>query len=123
MSRPGKNFLRYESKDVDFPVLLMLTGLLVVILSGTLFLGRALNRFFLHYSATHDQPVSALAEMNRLPPEPRLQVNPPVDMIRLRDIEEVLLNNYSWVDPAAGKVRIPINRAMAIVAERGKRHG
>jgi hypothetical protein len=119
MSRPGKNFLHYESKDVNFPMIVMLAGFLFLILGGTLLLGRFLDHFFSHFSPLHDEPVSSLAEMNRLPPEPRLQVNPPVDMVRLRDVENVLLDNYSWIDPAAGKVRIPITRAMAILAERG----
>jgi len=116
MSRLGKQFLTYESKDVNFPVIVMLAGLLFLILGGTLLLGHILDRFFSRYSPLHDQPVSSLAEMSRLPPEPRLQVNPPVDMVRLRDVENVLLDNYSWIDPAVGKVRIPITRAMAILA-------
>jgi hypothetical protein len=119
MNQPGKNFLDYETKDINFPALLMLIGLLFVVLGGVILLGRSLHHFFSRYSPLHDQPVSSLAEMDRLPPEPRLQVNPPVDMVRLRDIENVLLNSYAWVDPAAGKVRIPITRAMAILAERG----
>ena len=117
MSRQGKPGPAYESKDVNFPMIMKLAGILFLILGGTLFLGRFLDRFFNRYSAIKDQPTSSLAEMNRLPPEPRLQVNPPVDMTRLQDTENVLLNNYSWIDPAAGKVRIPITRAMAILAE------
>jgi len=119
MTQPEKRPLNYESKDVNFRILLMLAGLLFVILGGTLLLGHVMNRFFVRYSPLHDRPASPLADLNRLPPEPRLQVNPPVDLIRLRDVENVLLNNYSWIDPAAGKVRIPITRAMAILAERG----
>ena len=122
MSPPGKNFLDYETKDIHFPTLIMLLGLLFLILGGVMLSGRVLHRFFSRYSPLHDRSVSPLAEMDRLPPEPRLQVNPPVDLIRLRDIENVQLNNYSWIDPAAGKVRIPITRAMTILAERGKQH-
>jgi hypothetical protein len=37
--------------------------------------------------------------------------------------EDLLLDNYSWVDPsqrgAQGKVRIPIERAMELIAQRG----
>jgi hypothetical protein len=97
----------------------MLTGLLFLLLGGTLLIARLFEHFFSRSAALHDQPVSPLAEMNRRPPEPRLQVNPPVDLVRLRDVEDVLLNNYSWIDPEAGKARIPITRAMAILAERG----
>jgi hypothetical protein len=112
--------MSYEKRDVHFPALVMLIGLLLIILGSILFFGRFMDRFFARYSPLHDKPKSALAEMNRLPPEPRLQVDPPVDLIRLRDVENVQLNNYSWVDPSAGKVRIPITRAMAILTEREK---
>jgi hypothetical protein len=33
--------------------------------------------------------------------------------------EDLLLDNYSWVDRTSGKVRIPISRAMQIIAEHG----
>ncbi len=33
--------------------------------------------------------------------------------------EDLLLENYSWVDESKGVVRIPIERAMELVAERG----
>jgi len=33
--------------------------------------------------------------------------------------EDLLLDNYTWVDRTSGKVRIPISRAMQIIAEHG----
>jgi hypothetical protein len=53
------------------------------------------------------------------PPEPRLQVTPEKDLAALRAEEKAALEGYGWVDRAAGRVRIPIERAMALVAERG----
>jgi hypothetical protein len=38
---------------------------------------------------------------------------------RLRSSERELLEKYQWVDPAAGIARIPIERAMEIIAEQG----
>jgi hypothetical protein len=37
----------------------------------------------------------------------------------LRGREHALLHQYQWVDPAAGIARIPIERAIEIVARRG----
>ena len=51
-----------------------------------------------------------------LPAGPRLQVNPDRDIERLREAEAQHLGSYAWVDPAAGIVRIPIQRAMELVA-------
>ena len=39
--------------------------------------------------------------------------------IYLHAREDLLLDNYSWADPAHIKVRIPIERAMALIAQRG----
>src|SRR5207244_7388269 len=55
----------------------------------------------------------------QLPPEPRLQVNAPVDLQHWRATEDALLNKYEWVDRGNGVVRIPISRAMALVEQRG----
>ena len=33
--------------------------------------------------------------------------------------EDLLLDNYSWVDRSQGKVRIPIERAMELMPQRG----
>jgi hypothetical protein len=61
----------------------------------------------------------AAGQENRLPPEPRLQVNPRQDLQDLRAQEDQLLNGYSWVDRNAGVVRIPIAEAMKLTIERG----
>ena len=52
-------------------------------------------------------------------PEPRLQDNPQADMRTMREKEETILNHYGWVDPNRGVVRIPIDRALDLVAEHG----
>lgn len=41
----------------------------------------------------------------------------------LRESEKATLTTYGWVDRKAGTVRIPIDRAMDLVAERGVPHG
>ena len=54
-----------------------------------------------------------------LPPEPRLQSDPAGDLARFRERENATLNGYGWVDRPAGVVRIPVERAMDIIAQRG----
>ena len=53
------------------------------------------------------------------PPEPRLQTDPARDFTKFREREDALLHSYGWVDRAAGVVRIPIERAMDLIAQRG----
>jgi hypothetical protein len=52
-------------------------------------------------------------------PEPRLQPDDTRDMDLFRQSEDKILNSYSRVDANGEAVRIPIERAMEIVAERG----
>jgi len=52
-------------------------------------------------------------------PEPRLQPDDTRDMDLFRQSEDKILHSYSRVDANGETVRIPIERAMEIVAERG----
>jgi hypothetical protein len=51
--------------------------------------------------------------------EPRLQLSPRADMAiyRANQVEE--LNTYGWLNKDAGVVRIPIDRAIEVVAAKG----
>jgi hypothetical protein len=53
----------------------------------------------------------------QIPPEPRLQDNPVADLEALRAEEDFLLHGYAWVDRDTGTVRIPIERAIELLAE------
>jgi hypothetical protein len=53
-------------------------------------------------------------------PTPRLQVDDGYQEIAdLHAKEDLLLNNYSWADRSQGKVRIPIDKAIELLAQRG----
>jgi len=52
-------------------------------------------------------------------PQPRLERNERIEINDFRLKEEQTLNSYGWVDEKAGVVRIPIERAMQLVAQRG----
>jgi hypothetical protein len=61
-----------------------------------------------------------VAELTQQFPTPRLQTddgNQDVTDLHLR--EDLLLDNYSWADRSQGKVRIPIERAMELIAAQG----
>src|SRR5208282_2250111 len=61
-----------------------------------------------------------LAEMTQQFPTPRVQIDDGnQDVADLHAREELLLENYSWADRTQGKVRIPIDRAMELIAQRG----
>src|SRR5271169_2295029 len=52
-------------------------------------------------------------------PQPRLERNERVEIKDFRLKEEQTLNSYGWVDEKGGVVRIPIEQAMQLVAQRG----
>ncbi len=61
-----------------------------------------------------------VAELAQTFPTPRLQTDDGnQDIIDLHAREDVLLENYSWADRSKGKLRIPIERAMELIAARG----
>jgi hypothetical protein len=61
-----------------------------------------------------------LRQMVQRFPTPRLQIdNGDQDITDMHAREDLLLDHYSWVDRQQGKVRIPIARAMELVAQHG----
>lgn len=68
-------------------------------------------------------PAMEQQELQRLTktfPTPRLQDDDGnLDTADMHAREDLLLDNYSWVDRSKGTVRIPIDRAMELIAQRG----
>ncbi len=58
-------------------------------------------------------------EIKQTFPEPTLETDERGQMNGFRLQEEQKLHSYGWVDQNAGVVRIPIDRAMELIAERG----
>jgi hypothetical protein len=52
-------------------------------------------------------------------PQPRLQQNPESDLAQVQREGLGLINSYEWVDRQAGIARIPVERAMDILARTG----
>lgn len=65
-----------------------------------------------------DTRIVSPEEVNKFP-QPRLERNERVEIKDFRLKEEQTLNSYGWVDEKAGVVRIPIERAMQLLAQRG----
>jgi len=61
-----------------------------------------------------------LEQLTQTFPTPRLQGDDGnQETADLHAREDLLLDNYSWVDRSKGTVRIPIERAMELIAQRG----
>jgi hypothetical protein len=109
---------KYQHEERDVRVrLLILAAAGLAIFTGTALLAMV---WLFDYLATRRAPEadypSPLLETARLPPEPRLQSSPQRDMRVMRGEENAVLGSYGWVDRQAGIVRIPITRAMELLA-------
>jgi hypothetical protein len=58
-------------------------------------------------------------DAKQMPPQPRLQPDPSVELEALRKSEKHRLATYGWTDRKNQVVRIPIDRAIQLLAERG----
>jgi hypothetical protein len=83
----------------------------------------AIASLIIHYKTVRharlDTPIPRLAGEREAMPEPRLQIDAPNELRQLRAAEEAALNSYGWADKDAGIVKIPIERAMEILAKKG----
>ena len=60
-----------------------------------------------------------MAELQQPPAGPRLQVDPELELIQFKVIEDSLINTYGWIQKEAGVVRIPVDEAMKLMLQRG----
>ncbi len=118
---------QHETSDVNLRAIL---GFLVGLTIACVFINFVVWLLFTYLNVRESRPVTpdfplAVQKENRLPPAPRLQPNPLESQLprealqQLRDQEDRALNSYGWVDQNAGVVRIPIDRAMKMLVERG----
>jgi hypothetical protein len=109
--------MNHELKDVNVRNLLMLGGALCGITIGGLLSMGLLFGYYSSQPPTGPTPTALEMEPQSLP-QPHLQLHEHMDLERKRKAEDAILTSYGWVDRKAGVVRIPIERAMELVAER-----
>src|ERR1017187_3869749 len=111
----------HEETDINvwavgkFAVALMLVGV------AALFLLFGLFRYLLSREGGPPAGRSQVAasEPVKAFPQPQLQQREVLDLKAVRAAEDQVLNSYAWIDPEKGVVRIPIDRAMDLLVERG----
>jgi len=111
----------HERRDIaPRPIVVAGAGLavLVIVLAALMYV---LFTFLAARESKESAPGSPLSgSYGRLePPAPRLQARPILDLQALRAEEAGVLQSYAWVERDGGVVRIPIERAMALLVERG----
>lgn len=119
-STAEKPYHDHERKDVDVFALFLVVVILAI--SGALiFLVVSIT---MQYFKMHE-PAKTAGQAN-IPqtraenfPAPRLEIKPGASLAELRAAEDIDLNSFGWIDHNAGTARIPIDRAMQLLLERG----
>jgi len=109
----------YESLDLRIGPMLVALVVLAILLSLVLVWMKSAARSLDREAREGAHAIHPLAAASEVPPEPRLQEAPALDLERFRAREEEILGGYGWVDRPSGVVRIPIDRAMELVAKEG----
>jgi hypothetical protein len=73
------------------------------------------------YEARQSPQASPLVDIRKTasPPEPRLQSTPRLDARQIREGEDQVLNDYVITDQERGIARIPVDRAMTLMLQKG----
>src|SRR5438105_13162923 len=108
----------HEQRDADVVSLFAIAVMLFLSLALICGASWGLMRFLAAKRAAHYAPAYGRATGGAFPP-PRLEVHPSMALQQLRTREDDLLNSYGWVDRNAGIARIPIDRAMQSILQRG----
>lgn len=106
---------RFEESDwVMRVVVISAASLLVFMVFGMILSG--ITQRVVMARVDPGQPPTAYATEKRVPPAPRLQVDEEADYLGFRAREDAVLSTYQWLDKSGGVVRIPIDRAIDVVA-------
>ncbi len=122
----------YERRDITARgILYFLAGLAAAVILVHLFL-KGLYGYLDKRERAHQPSVNPLVsnvpvDTRKVPrkypdtafPDPRLETDERTQLNDIRLAEEQKLNSYDWVDQKAGTVRIPVERAMDILVQRG----
>lgn len=101
----------HEPHRIDAPALHKLGGIFVGLLVLILWVMHVL------WQHVHSPTLSMPPQV--LPPPPRLQADPPPDRIAQYRLQSTHLNSYGWNDADHRTAHIPIERAMALLAQQG----
>lgn len=118
--KTGKPLSPHHYEDTDVSTVVRFAVYLVVGVVLTYFIIAALFWGFDKSERAADAPPPPIASVRPdLPPDPRLQIDERNDIQGLREQESANLTGYGWANREAGAVRIPIDVAMALTAQRG----
>ena len=111
---------RFEHKDVNIWAIGKVGFALILTTVLSLFIVLGIFRYLeMKENALQPPPSTLGIDARRLPPEPRLIENEPENLQRTRAAEDQILNGYSWADQQHTVVKIPIDKAIDNLLQKG----
>src|ERR1700680_5009515 len=109
----------HEGRDADIrPIVLTGIGLaLTVVVVGFIVYGTF--QYLATHPATSVQSNPMAVFDSQIPPAPRIEEHPAIEIQQLHAQEEQTLSTYGWIDKKGGVVRIPLDRALELQLEHG----
>ncbi|WP_158808282.1 hypothetical protein [Beijerinckia sp. L45] len=106
----------YETVDTNVRALVIIIAVSVALIIGGLAGVFTLYASFARQDRASAQRMTAEQKATIIPPEPHLQSNPYRDLNAALMEQTQVLTTYGWADADHKQPRIPIDRAMALVA-------
>ncbi len=127
---PASNHEGFEHEDMNSNGPLYFMAGLILLCAAIYLIVFGMYRFLDSYASAHQPPMSPMVapeantrmvtpEDPQTFPQPRLEVNERTELRSFIEDQDRLLATYGWVDKNKGIVRIPIDRAMELIAKRG----
>lgn len=109
----------YSDRDIKLKPILMFTVYIVLFTAIVFGAVRYAMAYWEAQATAADAAMPPLSLDRQLPTTALLQVNERRDLAAQRAWESGMLTNYALVNKDAGVVRIPVEQAMSILAQRG----
>ncbi len=106
----------HETSDVEPRPLVKTAGVVAGLVFFSIVAMLALYQAFDYYLPKDDKPRHPMADSRYISSAPRLQPDPPALKAELLQVENSVLGSYDWTDKEKRLVRIPIGRAIEMVA-------
>ena len=111
MAEPMEKPFGHEPDAINYRTILIGAGVLAIVVIAI-----AVGLHLILTRAVIPNHAEIAARSAQVPPKPRLQAHPQVDLAKFRAEKRALLSSYAWTDAQHDFARIPIQRAMQIYA-------
>jgi|SRR5271165_561763 len=119
MDHPSENHTNgvgHETKEVSVPFVF---ASLIALIIGAFLAALLAVGIFQFFKATYHPDQAAKEAVTQVPPTPRIEEHPAEQLQSIRAREDHVLSTYALIDKDRGIVRVPIDKAIDMLAAKG----